>query len=147
MTGDDKPGKKKKALVVTEEEGLVVTDSAADALEARIIQSVRKPFYMVGFLLAFVFVMMIGGAVLMDRLSDTLHHTDKTVNNTDQIISAAVSPEARAKQAQSIKDILAQVDCQDQRNLQRLIDKLVNAGFVQLKAVGSIVEEECKVGG
>lgn len=138
---------KRTSPVVTTEEGLVITDEKADALEARVVGAFRKPFYLIGGLIVLIFVILLGLSVFLSRLSDTVDSMKTNVNNTDQIVTAVAGPEARKAQAEQTTKFLdtfsAKLDCTQQNNLQRLVDELAHKGFDQFKDV-SVIKEPCK---
>lgn len=123
----------------------------------------KQPFRSARFLGFVVFVLLIGGAVFLSNLNNTVNHvrhtvnhTDKTVghvditaSNTDKIVSRVTGPEAQkqqlAAQAKIVDALVSQLDCQDQRNLQKLIDNLIDAGMTQFSGVKSVVEPRCQL--
>jgi len=138
---DESEGKQHKTLVVTTEDGLVLTGNRIEIFEARIVESIRKPFYLVMGIFGFIFIILIGGAVFLRSLNDT-------VNNTDRIVTEVAGPEARAQsiKAQSalIQKLVDEMDCRDQENLQKLIDNLVKSGVTMLKGLEPVVDPICK---
>jgi hypothetical protein len=134
-------GKESKTLVVTTEDGVVLTGKRIEMFEAKIIKSIQRPFYLVMGIFGFIFILLIGGAIFLRSLNDT-------VNNTDKIVTEVAGPDARAKavkqQAALIQSLVDQMDCRDQENLQKLIDNLVQSGFRALGNLPPIVEPDCK---
>lgn len=127
----------KETIVVTTEDGIVLTGSRVQALEARLMHSLQGPFRILYSLLVLLFVMLFGLSLFLTRLSATVGHTENTVNSV-------TGPEARAAQARNTQGILDQMSCQDQKNLQKFVDNLVAAGFTQLGQLPSIVDPKCK---
>lgn len=134
-------GKESKTLVVTTEDGVVLTGNRIEMFEAKIIKSIHRPFYLVMGIFGFIFILLIGGAVFLRSLNDT-------VNNTDRIVTEVAGPEARAKavkqQSALIQSLVNEMDCRDQENLQKLIDSLVQTGFQPLADLPPIVDPSCK---
>ena len=125
-----------ETIVVTTEQGVVLTGTRVEAFEARIIKAIRRPFHMTGLLQGFLFVMLIGLGVILGNLSST-------ANSTDRIVKNATSPEAQAQQGEVIKQLLTGINCQDQKNLQKLVDSLVAAGSQQLRTLPSLIDPSC----
>lgn len=135
-----KTGSAGAVTVTSQEPGIVLTGTIAQAFEARILASVQKLFFTQFVLLIIVFVWLFGMSIFLSRLNSTLNSLDDTVNNTDEIVSRVTGPEAVAEQqkaqAQVVQKIIDDMNCADQHNLQRAIDNLVpNAE--------SIIEEKC----
>lgn len=124
-----------ETLVVTTEDGVVITGNRLQALEGRLIKAVRRPFYIVGGLIAFLFVFLAGLGIVLSNMNDT-------VNNTDKIVTEATGPNAQAQQRLAIEALVNGMDCRDQANLQRLVDQLARAGFDPLATV-VILQPRC----
>jgi hypothetical protein len=125
-------------------------------------EAVRKPMRSLGFLAFVMFVLLLGGGVFLAKLNNTVNHVHGTVghinktvshvdtiaSNTDQIVSNVAGPEAQKKQIEAqkqvISDLVSQMDCRDQQNLQRLINDLIAAGMTQFAEVKSVVEPRCQ---
>lgn len=138
----------KETIVVTTEQGIILTGSRAEALEARVLASVRKPFYIFTLLILVVFVILMGITILVARINGTVNHVTVVADRTDFLVNQVAGPEARARSAQQqeqvIHNLVAAMDCQDQRNLQKVLDGLTQAGLTQLSNVKSIVEPQCQ---
>lgn len=150
-TEDHTSGIEKPAVVATTEDGVVITGTKAEAFEARVMRSVRKPFFIISFVILVLIVTIAGGGIVLNNMNDTITHINATVDhiditasNTDKVVSTATGPEAQQRQAETVKIFLSQVDCQQQRNLQRLIDNLVAAGMKQLATVQPLIEPQCQ---
>lgn len=126
-----------------ENAGLLMTPKIVDLLvsklEVNVIRAVRKPFYMIGFLLGLTFVLLFGVALFLSNLEDSVH-------NTDKILTKATGPEAQAQQKLVVQSLLHGVDCTDQLNLQRLVDRLNDKGVALLQGV-EVVEPGCRLEG
>jgi hypothetical protein len=124
---------------------------------------VRQRVRSLKFLSIVMFVLLIGASAFLNNLNTTVRHVkhtvnrtdktvshvDKTASNTDEIVSRVAGPEAQkqqvAAQAKVIDSLVSQLGCQDQRNLQKLIDNLVAAGMTQFSDVQSVVEPKCQL--
>lgn len=137
----DKPqGLEKETLVIGSEDGLVLTGNRMEAFEGRLMASIRRPFLLLGGLLFIFFVLLIAGGVLLSKMNDR-------VSNSEDILIQATSPKAQKQQQviidKLVDDLLDGVDCKDQLNLQRLVDRLADKGFEPLAGI-TVVEPVCK---
>lgn len=127
-------------MAVAAEDGLVLTGTGIDVFEAKILRAVRKPFFLLFGLITLIFVILLGGSIFMNRLDNTVHNTDKIVNEV-------AGPEARKAGAEQqkliVQSLIDGMDCKDQLNLQRLIDRLVDKGFTYFTDV-VVVESRCQ---
>lgn len=125
-----------ETIVVTTEQGVVMTGSRAEAFESRIMKSVRRPFFLTAMIQGFLFIMLLGLGLLLGNINDA-------VTSTDTIVKTVTGPEAQAQQKQTVEDLLAGINCQDQKNLQKLIDNLSAAGASQFKTLPPLVDPSC----
>lgn len=120
-----------------------IVDLLVSALEARVLNAVRKPFYMIGAILCLLFVLIFGAGIFLSNVNDTVGKMSSTVKSTDTIIKAVTSPEAQKRQQESIKQITEKLNCDQQTNLQRALDALAQRGLTQLVGV-NIVQPNCR---
>lgn len=139
-------GRKGTTHVTTTEDGIVVTGDKAEALEARVLASFRRPFFLLGVLMVVIFVLLLGGSVFLNHLDGTVNRMDKTVANTDKIVTEVAGPEARKAQAgqqQKFIDGFTQgMNCSNQNNLQRFVDQMAKNGFPELDNV-NVIKPPC----
>jgi hypothetical protein len=132
--------------VTTTEEGVVITDEKVDALETRVLHAFRGPFFLLFGLIILVFVILGGMTIFMNRLDNTVGDMQSNVNNTDKIVTEVAGPEARkagAEQQKKFIETFSQgMNCDQQNNLQRLVDQLVSHGFDQLSGV-NVIKAPC----
>jgi hypothetical protein len=137
---------KKEVPVTTVEDGVVITNTKADALEARVLASFRKPFFLLGGLIVLIFVLLLGGSVFLNHLDDTVNHMQTNVNNTDKIVTEVAGPAARKvaaeQQKQFIETFSQGLSCDQQNNLQRLIDQLAQHGLAVFADV-NVIKPPC----
>lgn len=94
-------------------------------------------------LLGILFVILFAFALILRGFSDTLDHLSSTVDNTDEVVNQATSPEAQEAQKKVVQELLQGMNCQDQINLQRLVDALASLGASELASV-VVVEPDCQ---
>lgn len=82
-------------------------------------------------LMALMFVLMAGFGIFLSDLSDTVH-------NTDDIVTRVTDPKLQKEQFQGF---MLAMNCTQQTNLQRLLDKLVVNHL--LPDIGTLVEPQC----
>lgn len=132
--------------IMTTEDGVVITSEKADALEARVLASFRKPFFLIGGLVVLIFVILLGMSVFLSRLDDTVSNVQTNVNNTDKIVTEVAGPEARkaqGEQQQKFIDGFTQgMNCDNQNNLQRFVDQMAKNGFPELDNV-NVIKPPC----
>jgi len=108
-------------------------------------EPISRPFRIIYGLMGVLFVIMLGGAIVISNLGNTVENLKDNVENTDAIVSSFVSPEGResqqASQQQAVAAIVSGMNCNDQINLQRMVDELAKNGLTQLEGVVVIVPE------
>lgn len=122
-------GEQKETVVV--ENALIVPADQADAFEGRVKKEVKKSIRPIYGLLVVFFIFLIGLSVLLSNINDS-------ATSSDRILRQATNPKTQEAQT---KAFLETMDCTQQRNLQRFVDKL--AEVKQLTVLGSIVEAKC----
>lgn len=127
-----------ETIVVTTEDGVVLTGNRLTAFEARIVARMQKRDHALFGCIAVLFVLMVGGAFFLGNLS-------KTVNRTDRTLKDNTGPKAQAQSATIIKSLIDSFDCTEQRNLQRLIAKINESETrSNLAITGSVVQARCE---
>jgi hypothetical protein len=151
MANDDHRNIERETLVVSTEDGLVMTGTRAKAFEQRVIASVRKPFFMVFGLIGFIFILLLAGSLVMTRFSHALNELGTSqkdlnviVTHTDAIATNLTGPEAVARQQANLKALAATLDCQQQKLFQRYINTLAESGISQLAGVNDFVDPQCR---
>lgn len=125
-----------ETIVVTTEQGVVMTGSSVQAFEARVVTAIRRPFYLNMFIQGILFIMLIGLGLVLSNINDA-------ATSTDHIVKAVTGPRAQQQQTETLNTLLAGINCQDQKNLQKLIDNLKAAGATQFNTLPSLVDPSC----
>lgn len=132
-----------ETIIVSTEQGVVLTGNRMDAFEARMMASIRKPFYTIMVILMIMFVLLFGASIALSRGNATLNRLDVTVANTDNLVQGATGPEARERQQAASARFLAELSCQWQKDLQKIVDSLVERKVLNFPPGTSVVDERC----
>lgn len=140
MKNSGNPNEEAKSLVVTAEDGVVLTGQRALLFEARVMSSVRKPFLVMGMLQLMTFVILLGLGIFVSNLNEA-------VNDTHTIVRDATGAKAQQNSADVIKKLVADVSCENQRTFQRALNALAAGGSRPAQNSPNIVNPECEIQG
>lgn len=125
-----------ETIVVTSEQGVVITGNKLDAFEARVKESNRRNLRPIYGLITVLFVLLAGLGIVLTNVSDT-------VKNTDDTISRVTGTEGQDQNAKAIQSLISNVNCANQKNLQRLLDKLAASGEIKVPQGDTFVDLAC----
>lgn len=126
----------KETIVVSTEDGIVLTGSRLEGFENRIVSSIRKPFFAFLVLMMIQFVIMAGGAIVVSNMGNT-------VDNTDRLVVNATGEEAQKAQAETVQRLLDAMNCNNQLNNQRTLKVLFEGRLPQDK-LEDLVDASCR---
>lgn len=125
-----------ESIVVTTEDGVVITGNRLAAFEARIIAKVTSRDHALFGAVGVLFVLFVGIAFFLGRLSNT-------VDSSDRILKAATGPAARQQNQEVLNGLLDNMNCLNQKNLQRFLDRLASAGVIKATGIDTLVDDSC----